>query len=330
MPILSNVRLVYWALDGGDDGIDVSIVDAKSYLESASLKRDRAEEIAESTAFRRAVAKVTGKVPGTERTLFPRFWTRKTDGMLTVKIMQQEQNESGKLDVSDYAEYELTEQSGVRQINGPNDQYVRLRASYNHATNHYNASDVTKIIQKVLVEDGLGAYPCKPNGGVYFVPLRPGAEDMLTKLTNFCRDCGTRFLTYDVPDIASQREEIAAAAFRSITSDLDIHATAIVAYGAETKKGILENRRTSLTATAELVTSLSSLLNGKATELQARITELRGMVDAKEKLINEAKKQRGPKRVIEIEDETPVPPPIVADAGPSATARSNSLFPRNA
>jgi hypothetical protein len=322
MSVLSNVKLCYVVLsEEAEDGergdkIDLEITAARAALSDNGLKPERAEDIKKSSAFRRAIGRNCGKIPETTIVLKPRIWTRKKDSVLTAKIYKHQEDEYGHDVAEDHAEYELVEDV-VRQISGDYDEFRKVRDTYNHAADHYVGGDIWRIIKAILEQDGLGAYACKPNGGVYFIPLRPGAEDMINKLEGFCDSIGVQFMQHDIPDVTRQRDQIAAQVAVSLTVELDAHATAIAGYGEVTKQGVVENRREAIGKTAQLITSLSGILNGKAAQLQERIAVLIASCNAKDAEIEaavEARRKLGPARRIV---QPPAAPPAVEPSEPA-------------
>ena len=124
---------------------------------------------------------------------------------------------------------------------------------------HYTGADLSKVIQAILTEDGLGAFQPRKGGGVYFVPVKPEAADLLDRIAKFAEAVQVRFLTYTVPDTAAQRQEIAEAIAVAFFAEVAQHAECVVGYDLTTKGGIIENRKEAIEATMKQMDKLRGL-----------------------------------------------------------------------
>lgn len=262
---LSNVELVFWNL-GGDQAR--SVATARHALSVNGLNVDRAEYVPDSTAFRRAVKHFAD---GKETLV--RFWTRKTDSVLCAQIDRENENGDGKLHREYRGRAELHSEGVIDYVGDGNG--LALSTQFEEAKRNYTGADISKVLMDVITKDGLGAYSPRKNGGVYFVPVRPDAQDLLDRIGNFCNAMGVRFLRYQIPDTGEQRAEVAQAVADSLGMDLEAHAAAIAAYTPDTKLGHLDNRAEAIAYTASMVTKLWHLIPSQATDLNARIAKLR-------------------------------------------------------
>lgn len=121
----------------------------------------------------------------------------------------------------------------------------------------YETSDVSKIIRKILKDDGLGSYALNP--GVYFVPLRN--KDFLDRLENCCASFGFRMPRVEVPDSSAYKDELSIAISSGMSSEIEDHVEAVDAYTAETKAGIVRNRQEAMTMTSQLLEKLGAYID---------------------------------------------------------------------
>jgi hypothetical protein len=257
-------------------------------LEQYQFPPERAADIPGTTAFRRAVRALESD---TYKTV---CWHDKRTGA-TYGQMDELKPDADRMTRHRIAGWKHTtdEDTGADVIEG------NPLEGFEQAKRVYSWADVTKVIQNVLTEDGLGAFTPRRAGGIYFVPIR--SKSLLDQLCAFCSAVGVNLLRYDIPDTAGQRAEIADAIVASITADLDQHAEAIAAYDTETRLGVVENRRASVQQTAQLLSRLAHLINGRLPEIQTRISGLFADLDRAAAHIEEAREQArfsGPARRI--------------------------------
>lgn len=262
-PVLSNVEIALWNLGRANP----PVTQAREQLSAASLDPARAEDVPESTAFRRAVDSLK------EKDVLGRIWTRKADSLLCAQL-DREHEEEGEL---------RREQLGIYALRDGRPQIERgralpeLDAAYQHALDTYTGADVSRVLKAVLEKDGYGAYSLRP--GVYVCPVNPTATDLLDRLERFASSLSVRFLRYQIPDTGAQRGEIADAIQASLAADLDAHAEAIAAYSSETKPGHLDNRADGITHTQEIISRLSHLIREHRDRLSARVDALRAALE---------------------------------------------------
>lgn len=258
---LPNISLVFWNLDVKEPPHVDTVRDA---LRSNGLPEERAADIAPSTAFSRAAQ--TFKTKETEA----KTYTSKETGRPRAQLDTLTE-EDGRLRRAFLASFELDEDETPRHVAGAS--VDTFENAFNMARTHYTGADISKTIQAILKDDGLGAYSPRKNGGVYFVPVAPTAADLLSRIEKFAAALSVRFLVYSVPDTDSQRAEIADAICDAFGQEIDQHASAAAEYTTATRPGILENRRTSIQATYEAMGRLRNLMNGRYSLLQDRLRD---------------------------------------------------------
>jgi hypothetical protein len=255
-------------------------------LEQYQFSVERAADIPGTTAFRRAIKALESD---THKTV---CWHDRTGA--TYGQMDELLPDEARMTRRRVAGWKhTTDEHGGDIIEGDS------LDGFDAARRVYTWADVTKVIQSVLTQDGLGAFTPRRAGGIYFVPVR--SKSLLDQLAAFCSAVGVNLLRYDIPDTAGQRAEIAEAIVASLTADLDQHAEAIAAYDADTRAGIVENRRVSVQQTAQLLSRLAHLINGRLPEIQTRISALFADLDRAAAQIEQAREQArfsGPARRI--------------------------------
>lgn len=280
MSVLTNVELCFWNLDKGEPP---SIDMVRARLTENHLNPERAVSTAEATAFRRAASAVSSKEVVT------RCFTRKADSVLVVQIDSEVQDE-GRLHRRFVAQYALTpidDSPSMPELIAGNhvDGFIE---AFDHATTHYVWGDVSKIIQEILKNDGLGAYSPKKNGGVYYVPVSPASPELLNRIGRFTDALHVHFLRHQVPDLTAHREEIAEAIAQAYLDEIASHAESIAGYSEDTRPGVLENRRTAIQATDASMQRVRNLMNGRFAiaresmrELLAKLAEIEARIEAK-------------------------------------------------
>ena len=263
--MLSNCELTFW----NSERTDPPTVDAvRSHLSANGLNPQRAPDVSESTAFRRACDSFRSK----ELTVRP--FVRKADSVLCCQFDKEIQDE-GRLSRQLIAVHSLVVGEIAVTIECDRGTHVYgIEEAYMVARNHYTSNDVSKVIQAILDKDGLGAYTPKKNGGVYFVPVKPEAADLLTRIERFASALSVRFLRYQIPDTGVQREEIADAIGQSFADEITTHAEAIAEYSDGTKLGVIENRRTAIQATDASMNRLRTLMGGRYNHCRDQMREL--------------------------------------------------------
>lgn len=249
---LEGIELVMWSPENGAEPPMVSAV--REALTNAGLNPERAEGIAVTTAFRRAV-----KALETEKSRAV-IWD--VDHTL-YGILEEVVPDGESLRRTEVNRWKMF----ADVIVGDRDV---LRADYHRAC--YTWADVSVAIQRILKKDALGAYSPRRSGGIYFVP---SADKTITeRLERAMSTIGLRFLRYEVPDTESQRNEVREAICDNLSRDLKDHEDAIAAYTGDTMELTVNNRREKLAEFESMIRSLSAHLNGRGVELLARVRGL--------------------------------------------------------
>jgi hypothetical protein len=253
MSVLSNVELVMWS--PAQDAEPPLVAQMRDQLQDHGFRRDRADEVPNSTAFRRAVKAKEDK--GYKATIWQ-------NGKLRAQLERLEPDaNSNRLNRVWIGAWAMDDQGQV-EGNGLDLPAHKQR---------YVWADVSGIIQAILKHDGLGAYTPRRAGGVYFVPV--SNADLLDRLEACCRSIGLNLLRYQVPDTSAQRGEIAEAIAASLSADCDEHAESLASYSAEsTKPGIVANRLQAIQRTKTLTERLGSHLGQRGIVILERIDQL--------------------------------------------------------
>jgi hypothetical protein len=264
---LGNIYLAFWNLDVKDPPHVNAVRDC---LSANNLSRDRAADVPAVTALRRAVDALKSK------TIEAKTFTCKASGLSRAQIDEVTEDE-GRLRRRFIGQYELSKDGQPRHISG--DDLADFWPAFEQASAHYTGADISKVIQAILTEDGLGAFSPRKGAGVYFVPVKPEAADLLERISRFAEAVSVRFLTYSVPDTSAQRTEIANAIAASYLAEIALHAEYVAGYDVDTKGGIIANRREALEATASAMNRLQGLMNGRYAEMTSEIDGLRVKLD---------------------------------------------------
>lgn len=265
--VLRNVELVMWSL--GNEKPAFSTV--RAHLESTGLNQERAAEVPESTAFRRAADSIAGANSGrTHRIFNAKKGEQETD--LRCQVSREVPDGDGGITWEKIGVYQLRE-SGVDPINGAcRETLFNLREAYAQSSTHYTGADISKVIQNILTTDGMGIYSPRKAGGVYFAPVSTG--DLLDRVERFASSLGVRFLRYSVPDTDAQRLEIAEAIAGALHAELLEHGEAIAAYNPATKPGIVSNRREAIQQTAQNIERLALYIAPQLANLRAVVQDM--------------------------------------------------------
>jgi len=290
---LSNVYLAFWNLACKEP---VSVATVRQRLVENRLNAERASDVPASTAFRRAADSLRSKE--TEAKTYTSLTTNRLRAQVDALT-----EEEGRLRRSFVGQYELSEDDIPVHVAGR--ELSEFVPAFEQASTHYTGADISKVIQAILEKDGLGAYSPRKGGGVYFVPVRPDAADLLTRIAAFAASVDVRFLTYSIPDNAAQRAEIADAIASTFADEIRVHAEAINAYDHETKAGTATNRDEAITATLTHMANLQHLMNGRyaqlvtdAETLKIRLGEVRVRIDAHIAAQNAQRRVSGQRRIV--------------------------------
>ena len=279
MSTLNNVELVMLRLPKCDETPINRVADL---LEMHGFSRDRAETIPSTTAFRRAVAKMRD---GAEN-LAAYCWTAKADKVLRGQLDSITETPNGIVRERLCA-WHLAE-------SGPETDYgvEELMSHYDAALSHYTRADIGAIVRRVIDTDGLGAYNPKDEDGcvkgVYFVPVRPDAQDFLTRLEAFSSSVGLRLLRYSIPDTDAQKQEIAGAIASSLWVDLHDQIESIKQYSSDTREGILDNRAAMLDAAESNAERMRDWLGTNIGRIRTALANARTELDAARQRIIDA------------------------------------------
>ena len=257
---LPNVSLVFWNLDVKDQP---HVNTVREQLRANNLPEERAADIPPSTAFRRAADSLRSK------TLEAKCFTSKESNRPRAQFDDLTE-EDGKLRRKFLAQFELDEDETPRHLSGTP---LDFDAAFDAASTTYTGADISKVIQAILTNDGLGAYSPRKNGGVYFVPVAPHASDLLQRIERFAASLSVRFLIYSIPDTDAQRAEIADAVCSAFGEEIDAHASASAEYTTETRPGVISNRREAIQSTYAAMQRLRHLMNGRYSMLQDRMRD---------------------------------------------------------
>lgn len=264
MSAISGVELAMWT--PAHDAPRVR--DVADAMETYGFQRERAENVPEETAFRRAIGSLevaADKKTGANATKAT-FWRSQPDkvlhGQLDELIVQDDRVKRETL-----ASWSMAENGdAIRQTGYVNIDPAPFRENYTWA-------DVSKVIQTVLTKDGLGAYTPKKSGGVYFVPV--ASVELLDRLERAAGAFGLNFIRFQVPDTHAARMEVADAIFANMQAAIEEHRAAIASYQeAVTKPGIVRNRIEALAITRGLIRRVAGHLAGRDTELNTQIDAL--------------------------------------------------------
>jgi tRNA(Ser,Leu) C12 N-acetylase TAN1 len=259
---LKDIYLVFWNLDVKELP---SVADVRDGLTRNSLAPERAGDISASTAMRRAAESIRDKTSEAKT-----FTSRETNRTRTQIDSIEEQD--GRLRRSFVGQYEVDDDDCPQHIAGrPLADFI---PAFDHAKSHYSGADLSKVVQAILEKDGLGAFSPKKYGGVYFVPVKPEAADLLDRIARFTETFGVRFLTYTIPDTSAQREEIAEAIANTYADQIAEHASAIASYTVDTLTFVFTNRHEAIKATEKGMAKLQNLMNGRYAESVRRLEEL--------------------------------------------------------
>ncbi len=260
-------------------GADCPTVEAmRNALTANGFDAARAEEIAAAQAFRRAAQaakKDCGSAEGEaadneEETGKPAAGTSK---LKVTCVEGDEKKVYGQIDklTADPETRRIKRERVAGWILNATEDTDRKRTTYHvettegavsldldHHLTHYAWADLTGIAREIMKKDCMGSYSPKANGSAYFVPTT--GRDFLDRLESAFGACGFDVLRYGVPDTDSHRKAITSTIAQGIAADLAAHEEAIAGYGAETRPGVIRNRRTALTQSSELLDRINGTL----------------------------------------------------------------------
>lgn len=263
---ISNVCLTFWTPRRDTDPPTVAAV--QEALSASNLNTERTEPIPPSTAFRRACNSLkTDEIK-------PTFFTSKRDDTLTAQFDHYAEDDNGRMHRTFHSMYKLDAESET-PLRDSGTYLENIDNAFQTASAVYTWADVTAVIKEILAQDAFGAYSPKTNGGVYYVPTKPEAADLLTRLDRFCSAIGMNLLVHDCEDSSAQREEIANAICDAYNDEVSKHADAVGTYTTDTRPGIMSNRREMIQTTYDQMQRLRPHMNGRYEALR---NELGGLL----------------------------------------------------
>ena len=268
---LQGVELALWNMPPAKEvEFRPTIAETRSKLAAADIPDKYAEDIADTTAFRRAADQC--RAPDIEARCF-----KGADGELYVQIDQLEGDKdetSAKLKRELKGVFQHTP-SGPKRVRGW-DSEVRdlIELEYDTAKTTYEYADIGRMLMQVITKEGLGIYSPRKAGGIYFVPTDAACRNLLNRVELFCQSLNIDLLRYAVPDTEAQRHAIGDAIAAGISVDVAAHREAIEAYSVQTRPESIANRRNLMAQTAQLLIRLSTYLNGHAVEFGRQLDEL--------------------------------------------------------
>lgn len=277
--LLENVELCMWSLPDGDGP---AVATVRGRLIESGLRPERAADVADTTAFRRAVGQITDELTTKEEPHKATFFNRKKDQVLCGQIDRIVLDADNK-----YVEREHISHYELQPVGeGKSKTFFPattagigngIAPAYQHAKEQYTWGDVSKVIHEILKRDGLGAYTPRKGGAVYFVPLG-AASQLLDQLEGMAKDLGITFLRFKIPDNQGQRLEIAEAIKASILRDCQEHRDAINAYTVDTLEVHFDNRAEAINGTRALLRKITGFL------IAGQLIDLNSELDALESL----------------------------------------------
>lgn len=268
---LNDMKLVMWNMPPAKEvEFRPSISATRDKLHDAELPQKYAEDIADTTAFRRATAQC--RAPDIESRCF-----KGADDQLYCQIDQlapESDNESAKLKRTTKGVWKHTVNGPMRVRGYDHVTHDLIALEYETAKTTYEYADIGRMLQQIITKEGLGIYSPRKAGGIYFVPTDAACRGLLDKLETFCASIEVRLLQYSVPDTIGQRHEVAEAIAAGISVDVAAHREAIEAYSVSTRPESFQNRRNLMAQTAQLLIRLSTYLNGHAIEFGRQLDEL--------------------------------------------------------
>lgn len=276
---LQGVELVMWNTPAAKEAeFRPTIEQTRVRLEENGLPSKYAEDIADTTAFRRACDQC--RAPNIEARCF-----KGADGELYVQIDEligDVDDTSAKLRREIKGVWKHTP-SGPKRVRGYDYQtHELITLEYNTAKTTYEYADIGRILQQILVKEGLGIYSPRKAGGVYFAPTDATCADLLDRVELFCQSLNVRLLRYAVPDTETQIREIGEAIAAGIAVDVAQHREAVESYTITTRPETLQNRRALMGQTKLLLVRLNQYLNGHALEFGAQLDQLEEQIQALE------------------------------------------------
>lgn len=272
---LQGVKLVMWNTPAAKEVEFRPTIEAtRRKLREAGLPDRYAEDISDTTAFRRAADQC--RAPDIQARCF-----KGADGELYVhidKLTPENDSESAKLRQTLKGVFQHTI-LGPRRVRGYDQATTDLMTvEYESAKSTYEYGDIGRMLMQIITKEGLGIYSPRKAGGVYFVPTDDSCQTLLDRLVTFCTSLDVRLLVYAIPDTETQRHEIGEAIAAGIAVEVAQHREAIEAYQSTTRPETFSNRRMLMGQTAMLLVRLSQYLNGHAASIAAELDVLENRI----------------------------------------------------
>lgn len=271
MNVIENVTLALWNMPPAKEvEFRPTIMETRQKLSDNGIPDKYAEDIADTTAFRRAADQC--RAPDIEARCF-----KGADGELYCqidKLAPESDSESAKLKRTRQGVWKHTVGGPVRVSGYDYTTHDLLTLEYETAKTTYEYADIGRMLMQILTKEGLGIYSPRKAGGVYFVPTDAMCRSLLNRVAAFCTAMSVDFLRYAVPDTESQRHAIGDAIAAGIGVDIAAHREAIEGYSVATRPEAIQNRRHLMAQTAQLLVRLSGYLNGHAVAFGRQLDEL--------------------------------------------------------
>lgn len=268
---LQGVELALWNMPPAkEQEFRPSIESTRRMLRDAEIPDRYAEDIPDTTAFRRAADQC--RAPDIEARCF-----KHDDGNLYVQIDQlapESDSESARLRRTTKGVWKHTLAGPVRVRGYDSATNEMLTLEYDTAKSTYEYADIGRMLMQILIKEGLGIYSPRKAGGIYFVPTDAACRNLLNRVELFCQSMHVDLLRYAVPDTEAQRHAIGDAIAAGISVDVAAHKESIEAYSVTTRPESFANRRNLMAQTAQLLIRLSTYLNGHAVEFGRQLDEL--------------------------------------------------------
>lgn len=268
---LEGVELILWNMpDAKDVAERPTIEQTRNALDDQRIPSGYAEDIADTTAFRRAAAQC--RQTDMESRCF-----KGADGELYCQIDRlkpESDSESARLVRTLNGVWRHTV-SGPKRVRGyDSETHAVLTLEYERAKATYEYGDIGRMLQVILTIEGIGVYSPRKAGGIYFAPTDAQCADLLDRVERFCLTLGIRFLRYTVPDSEHHRHEVGEAIAAGLAVDIAAHREAVEAYSVDTRPEAFNNRRGLMLQSAALIGRLRQYLNGHAEAYGRQLGEL--------------------------------------------------------
>ena len=275
--MLRNIRLGFWNMPAAKEvEFRPTIQQTRNRLGDAGLPEKYAEDIGETTAFRRACDQC--RAPDIEARCF-----KGADDELYCQIDQlvpESDTESAKLRRTNKGVWKHTIAGPVRVRGYDRVTDDMMVTEYESAKTTYQYADIGRMLMQILTKEGLGIFSPRKSGGIYFIPTDESCSKLMERVAAFCVAMSVDLLQYDIPDTEAQRQAIGEAIAAGIAVEVAQHREAVEAYTATTRPETFSNRRALMGQTAMLLVRLSIYLNGHAASIAGELDVLENRIQA--------------------------------------------------